>query len=203
MGASTMRSLRLLLPVMILGVCHAGWAQSPTYGLGRTPSAEEIRAWDIAISPTGKELPPGSGTAKEGAQLYAQKCAACHGATGSGGKAPTLIRSKSTSTTSAPSNEQPCLAPCVREGNVMALHSPYATTLWDYINRGMPFLQEGMLKPNEVYALTAFLLYKNGVIQEDDVLDAQTLPQIKMPNRDGYAIPQWKPGMPRPFSAKP
>ena len=85
----------------------------------------------------------------------------------------------------------------------MALHSPYATTIWDYINRGMPLSQEGSLKPNEVYALTAFLLYKNGVIGEDDVLDAQTLPQVKMPNRDGYALPEWKPGMPRPFSAKP
>src|SRR6266704_5576487 len=95
MGASTMRSLRLLLPVMILGVCHAGWAQSPTYGLGRTPSAEEIRAWDIAISPTGKELPSGQGTAKDGAALYARKgCAGCHGATGSGGHAPTLVSRK-------------------------------------------------------------------------------------------------------------
>ncbi|PYU18571.1 MAG: hypothetical protein DMG30_27340, partial [Acidobacteria bacterium] len=114
-----MRLFKLLLPVAIVGLSHAGWAQSPTYGLGRTPSAEEIRAWDIAISPSGKELPPGSGTAKEGAQLYAQKCAACHGANGSGGKAPTLIRSKSPST-----NSGPCLAPCVREGNVMATHSP-------------------------------------------------------------------------------
>jgi S-disulfanyl-L-cysteine oxidoreductase SoxD len=85
----------------------------------------------------------------------------------------------------------------------MAMHSPYATTIWDYINRGMPFLQEGTLKPSEVYALTAFLLYKNGVIQEDDVLDAQTLPRIKMPNADGYALPEWKPGMPRPFPNKP
>jgi len=193
-----MRSLRGLLPVMILALCHAAWAQSPTYGLGRTPSAEEIRAWDIAISPTGKELPPGSGTAKEGAQLYTQKCAACHGTTGSGGPAPMLIKPQSASTSSGP-----CVAPCIREGNVMALHSPYATTIWDYINRGMPLSQEGTLKPNEVYALTAFLLYKNGVIQEDDVLDAQSLPQVKMPNRDGYALPEWKPGMPRPFSAKP
>ena len=198
MEASTMRLFKLLLPVAIVGLSHAGWAQSPTYGLGRTPSAEEIRAWDIAISPTGKELPPGSGTAKEGAQLYAQKCAACHGANGSGGKAPPLIRSNSPST-----NSGPCLAPCVREGNVMATHSPYATTIWDYINRGMPFLQEGTLKPNEVYALTAFLLYKNDVIQEDDVIDAQSLPQIKMPNRDGYALPEWKHGMPRSFPSKP
>jgi hypothetical protein len=193
-----MRSLRLLLPVVILGVCHAGWAQSPTYGVGKTPSAEEIRAWDIAIGPTGKELPPGRGTAKEGAQLYAQKCAACHGATGSEGLAPMLIKRQN-----PPATSGPCIAPCIRDANVMAMHSPYATTIWDYINRGLPFKQEGTLKPNEVYALTAFLLYKNGVIQEDDVLDAQSLPRIKMPNADGYALPEWKPGMPRPFSAKP
>ena len=193
-----MPSLKLLLPAVILGLCPAAWPQSPTYGLGRTPTEEEIHAWDIAISPTGKELPPGKGTAKEGAPLYAQKCAACHGATGSGGPAPMLIKREN-----PPPSSGPCLSPCIRDANVMAMHSPYATTIWDYINRGMPFKQEGTLKPDEVYALTAFLLYKNGVIKEDDVLDAQTLPQVKMPNRDGYAIPDWKPGMPRPFSGKP
>ncbi len=99
----------------------------------------------------------------------------------------------------APKKPLPCLSPCIGPGNVMALHSPYATTIWDYIHRAMPFGQEGTLKPDEVYALTAFLLYKNGVIKEDDVLNQQTLPQIKMPNRNGYAIPNWKPGMPRPF----
>ncbi len=191
-----MRSAKRLLPSMlglatILGICQAARAQSPTYGLGKTPSAEEIRAMDITISPDGSNLPPGSGTAKEGAPLFAQKCAVCHGATGTGGPAPRLVKSESDS--------GPCLAPCINNGNVMALHSPYATTLWDYINRGMPFLQEGTLKPNEVYAITAFLLYKNGVIKEDDVLDEHTLPQVKMPNRDGYAIPDWKPGTPRPF----
>jgi cytochrome c len=193
-----MRSLRFLLPAMILAACHAGWAQSPTYGLGKTPTEEEIRAWDISISPTGKELPPGRGTAKEGAQIYAQKCVVCHGATGSEGPAPMLIKRQN-----PPANPGPCVAPCIRDANVMAMHSPYATTIWDYINRGMPFKQEGTLKPDEVYALTAFILYKNGVIQEDDALDAQSLPQVKMPNRDGYAIPEWKPGMHRPFSAKP
>src|SRR6266478_9874903 len=92
MGAFTMRLLRLLPLVMILGVCHIGWAQSPTYGVGRTPTAEEIRVWDISISPAGNELPPGRGTAKEGAQLYVQKgCAGCHGATGREGPAPALI----------------------------------------------------------------------------------------------------------------
>ena len=85
----------------------------------------------------------------------------------------------------------------------MAMHAPYATVMWDYVNRGMPFKQEGSLKPDEVYSLTAFLLYKNGVIGEDDVLDQQSLPKVKMPNADGTAIPDWKPGQPRPFSAKP
>jgi cytochrome c len=191
-----------------------GSAQSPTYGVGRTPTAEEIRAWDISISPTGKELPPGRGTAKEGAQVYVQKgCAGCHGRTGSGGRAPTLISSKfsskdaSTATSGAPANAMadmthnapPCLAPCVNDSNTMSLHSPFATVIWDYINRGMPIGKEGTLTPNEVYALTAFLLYKNEVIGEDEVLDQQSLPKVKMPNHDGFALPaeEWKHGRPR------
>jgi cytochrome c len=189
-----MGSPRLLLVATALAICHTGWTQSPTYGVGRTPSAEEIRAWDIAISPTGKELPPGHGTAKEGAALYVRKgCAGCHGAKGSsGGHAPTLI--KGTQTPSA----VPCLTPCVNDSNAMAVHSPFATTIWDYINRGMPIGKEGTLAPNEVYALTAFLLYKNGVIQEDEVMDAQSLPKVKMPNRDGFALPPpYKHGEPR------
>lgn len=94
----------------------------------------------------------------------------------------------------------PCLSPCIGPSTVMALHSPYATTIWDYIHRAMPFGQEGTLKPDEVYSLTAFLLYKNGVLKnEDEALNQQTLPQVKMPNRNGYAIPDWKPGTPRPF----
>ena len=186
---------KLLLPVMILGMCQMGSAQSPTYGVGRAPTAEEIRAWDISISPTGKELPPGHGTAKDGAQLYVQKgCAGCHGRTGSGGQGPTLIKSDGTTRSS-----MPCLAPCVNDSNVMALHSPFATALWDYISRGMPLNKEGTLTADEVYALTAFLLFKNGVIPEDQVLDAQSLPNVKMPNRDGFALPpeEWKHATPR------
>ena len=93
----------------------------------------------------------------------------------------------------------PCLAPCVNDNNVMALHSPFATVMWDYINRGMPLGKEGTLKPDEVYALTAFLLFKNGVIHEDDVMDAQSLPKVAMPNHQGFALPaqEWKHGMPR------
>jgi len=195
--------LRSIVPLMFaLGLSQAGSAQSPSYGLGKSPTAEEIRAWDIAISPTGKELPPGSGSAKEGAPLYAQKCAACHGATGYGGRAPQLIRTESTTPPPA-GKAPPCLSPCIRNETVMGIYSPYATTIWDYINRGMPFGKEGTLTPNEVYALTAFLLYKNGVIPEDQLVDAQSLPQIKMPNRDGYVLPDWKHGMPRAFPNKP
>jgi cytochrome c len=80
----------------------------------------------------------------------------------------------------------------------MALRAPYATTVWDYINRAMPLTKQGILKPNEVYALTAFILYKNGVIQEEEVMDAQSLPKVKMPNRDHVALaPEWKHGAPR------
>ena len=187
---------RLLLLTTTLGICQIAWTQSPTYGLGKTPTEEEIRAWDIAISPTGKELPPGHGTAKEGAALYVQKgCAGCHGATGSsGGHAPTLIRNKDAKRIPG----APCLVPRVNDSNAMAVHSPFATTIWDYVNRGMPLGREGTLTPNEVYALTAFLLYKNDVIQEDEVMDAQSLPKVKMPNSDGFALPPpWKHGAPR------
>jgi S-disulfanyl-L-cysteine oxidoreductase SoxD len=185
---------KLLLLVMILGLSQVSKAQSPSYGVGRTPTAEEIRKLDISIGPEGKELPPGHGTAVEGAGLFLRKaCFGCHGETGSGGPAPTLIRSDGK--TKSP---YPCLNPCVNDSNVMAFHSPYATTIWDYINRAMPLTKEGTLKPNEVYALTAYLLYKNGIIREDEVLDAQSLPKVKMPNRDHFAIPpEWKHGTPR------
>jgi S-disulfanyl-L-cysteine oxidoreductase SoxD len=175
---------------------ETAWTQSPTYGLGRTPSTEEVRAWDIAISPDGKELPEGHGTAKEGEALYRSKgCAGCHGAAGSGMHAPTLVSRKDVKSNAAAF----CLAPCVNDSNSMALHSPYATTIWDYINRGMPLGKEGSLKPNEVYSLTAFILYKNEVIKkEDEVLDKQSLPKVAMPNREGYALPPaWKHGEPR------
>ena len=186
-----------LLPVLVVGAGQTAWAQSPTYGVGRAPSAEEVRAWDISISPTGKELPPGRGTAVEGARLYVQKgCAGCHGPTGSSGKAPILIRRKDPPAASMPA--MPCLSPCIRDATAMAVHAPFATVVWDYINRGMPLGREGSLEPDEVYALTAFLLFKNDVIKENDVLDQQSLAKVNMPNRDGFAMaPEWKPRTPR------
>ena len=114
MGPFTTRLLRFFLPLMILGVCHTVCAQSPTYGLAKTPTEEEVRAWDIAISPTGKELPPGRGSAEEGAQIYMQNCAACHGETGAGGLAPMLIAPQNGAASPAR-----CLAPCIDARNVM------------------------------------------------------------------------------------
>ena len=186
MGAFTMRFLRLLPLVMLLG--GAALAQSPTYGVGRTPTPEEIRAWDISISPTGEELPPGRGTAKEGALVYQRTgCAACHGATGTEGLAPRLVKRKA----------GPDVDPWDL-GRILPIRAPYATVVWDYINRGMPLNGEGTLTADEVYALTAYLLYLNDVVSEDEVLDAKSLPKIKMPNRDAFApIPDWKPGRPR------
>ena len=161
-------------------------AQSPTYGVGRTPSAEEIRAWDISIGPTGQELPPGRGTSKEGAQVYRAKCAGCHGATGIEGRAP-ILKSKA-----GPDVE------LWARGRILPLRSPFAVLVWDYINRGMPLNREGTLTADEVYALTAFLLFINDVIPEDQVLDAQSLPKVKMPIGDNYAaLPDWKPRTPR------
>src|SRR4051812_14755277 len=171
MGACTMatrrlamRRLILLALVLFLGVALR--AQSPTYHLGRTPTPDELRAWDISISPTGKELPPGHGTAKEGAELFINKgCVACHGRNGEGGKAPTLIVMKGMPT--AP-GRMAGMDMGIQAPGLMAVSAPFATTMWDYINRGMPLGKEGSLKPDEVYALTAFLLFRNDVLKSDD-----------------------------------
>jgi cytochrome c len=186
----------VLLVSTILGVSATAWAQSPTYALGRTPTAEEIRKWDIAISPAGKELPPGHGTAAEGAKLYVSKaCAACHGMTGSGGRAPVLITPPGGRTTPGP---MAGMDMGIQPPGLMATSAPFPNVMWDYISRAMPLNKEGTLTPDEVYSLTAFLLYKNGVIKEDDVMDQQTLPKLKMPNLSGYTPPPaWKHAAPR------
>lgn len=189
---------RSLAVACALLVSTSALAQSPTpsradaspgqgYGVGRTPTAEEIRAWDISIGPHGEELPPGRGTVKEGALLYRSKgCAGCHGAEGLEGKGP-ILKSKS-----GPEVE------LWARGRILPLRAPHATTVWDYINRGMPLNREGTLTPDEVYALTAYLLFINGVIPEEQVLDQQNLAAVKMPIGDNYApLPDWKPRTPR------
>ena len=187
-----------LLAVALIIVAATVSAQSPTYHLGRTPTPEEIKAWDIAISPDGHELPPGHGTAKEGAELFINKgCVQCHGRNGEGGKAPTLIVMKGMST--APGKPMPEMDMGIQAPGLMAVSAPFATTMWDYINRGMPLGREGSLKPDEVYSLVAFLLYRNEVLKSDEeVVDQQSLPKIKMPNLSGYTEhPEWKHATPR------
>ena len=186
----------LLVLLLIFGASVS--AQSPTYHLGRTPTPEEVKAWDIAISPDGHELPPGHGTAKDGRDLFIEKgCSQCHGRNGEGGKAPTLIVMKGMST--AAGRPMPGMDMGIQAPGLMAVSAPFATTMWDYINRGMPLGREGSLKPDEVYSLVAFLLFRNDVIKsEDEVLDNQTLPKLKMPNLSGYTEhPEWKHATPR------
>ena len=181
-----MGSLRLVTILLLLG--SPAFAQSPTYGVGRTPTAEEIRRMDISIGPTGEELPPGRGTAKEGALVFEHKgCMACHGVAGAGGGLAPILQSK-----------QGQDVPIWKRERILPLRSPFATTVWDYINRGMPAGYEGTLTANEVYSLTAYLLFLNKVIPEDEVLDKQSLPKVKMPIGDGYAkLHEWKPRTPR------
>src|SRR5262245_33127145 len=153
-------------------------AQSPTYGVGRTPTAEELRRMDISISPEGDELPPGRGSAREGAVVYVQKaCVGCHGVTGIGGAAPALR------------SEQGANVPVWQKERSRPLRSPYATVVWDFSNRRMPLGLEGILSPDEVYSLTAYLLFLNNVIPEDQVLDKETLPGVKMPIGDEFGKP--------------
>jgi cytochrome c len=134
------------------------------YGIGRAATPEEIKAIDIDVMPDGRGLPPGRGTVAEGATIYAAKCASCHGAKGQGGAAERLVGTEPNQRT---------------VGN----YWPYATTLYDYTFRSMPFMQPGSLTPNETYALVAFMLNMNGIVSEDAVMDASTLPAVKMPAR--------------------
>ena len=170
-----MRCLSKLLALFsVLIVCGACWAQAPKYkNIGRSATPEEIRAWDISIGPSGKELPAGSGTAIDGAKVYAEKCAVCHGAAGEGGIGTRLVGGQGTLTSAKPVK-------------TVGSFWPFATTVYDVINRTMPYDKRGSLSPTEVYSLTAFLLYKNGIIKESDVIDAKSLPKIQMPNRNGF-----------------
>src|SRR4029077_4175969 len=178
-GASKMRwSSNFLASLVTLAACGAAPAQTPDYkNVGRTPTEQEVQAMDIAIGTDGKELPPGSGTAQTGARLLNEKCVACHGENLEGSsQAPALVAGKGTLTS---------LHPKMTAGS----YWPFATTIFDYIRRAMPRFQEGTLKVDEVYSLTAFILYRNDIIKEDDVIDAASSPKIKMHNRDGF-VPQ-------------
>ena len=178
---------RIALVAMLVPIALSAQAQPPTktapaparaaapvrasaperYGLGRAATPDDIRKLDIDVMPDGRGLPPGRGTVAEGVAVYAAKCARCHGDKGQGGSADRLVGKD----------------PSVKTiGN----YWPYATTVYDYTLRAMPFNQPGTLTPNEVYAVTAYLLHLNEIVAENAVMDQTTLPQVKMPARDKF-----------------
>jgi mono/diheme cytochrome c family protein len=178
--------------LMVTSVTISGaLAQMPTYGVGRAPTAEELKAWDLTIPPDGQGLPPGQGTAVLGKPVYAERCAACHGENGDDPKYRALVGGRGPLTSAELSENLDWVLggkPVLTIGRFW----PYATTLWSYINRAQPFDEPGSLTHDQVYAVTAYLLYLNGIIGEADVLDAGTLPAVKMPNRNGF-VPDARP----------
>jgi mono/diheme cytochrome c family protein len=156
----------------LLGSAVAAAAQGP-YGIGRVASPAEIAGWNIDIGRDGHGLPPGSGTVGHGREVFAQQCAACHGDTGQGGVGDRLVGGQGTLATSKP----------VR---TVGSYWPYATTLFDYIRRAMPQNAPGSLSNEDVYAVSAYILNLNGLLPDDATLDANTLPRVKMPNRNMF-----------------
>ena len=149
------------------------YAQSPRYHVGRPPTPEEIKAWDIAVGPEGHELPPGRGTVARGQVVYVEQCTRCHGATATEGPEMPLVGGAGSLNTAKPLK-------------TIGSYWPYATTLFDYVNRAMPFDRPTVMSADDVYAVTAYLLNINGIIKTDAVMDASSLPAVRMPNRDGF-----------------
>jgi mono/diheme cytochrome c family protein len=168
--------LRLAGPAfaaLLLAACAAQPPAPKSLGLGTGVTPVEAARWDISIPPSGAGLPAGSGHAGVGVRVYEQKCLACHGVQGLGKPADALVGGIGTLKTQAPLR-------------TVGSYWPYATTLFDYIRRAMPITNPLSLTNDEVYAVSAYLLFLNGIIDEDLSMDAQTLPQVKMPNRDGF-----------------
>ena len=166
------RSALLAAATFLWLAAAAGAAETPR--LGKPIAPEDIAAWDITIGPDGAGLPPGSGTAKEGEAVYAAKCLACHGEKGAGKPFDALVGGKDT--LAAPS------APVRTVGS----YWPYATTLFDYVRRAMPFAETKSLSNDELYAVTAYVLHLNGIAGDSEAMNAATLPKVAMPNRDGF-----------------
>jgi len=137
-------------------------------GLGKPVSEAELALWDMSVGPDGKGLPPGSGTFAQGAAIYAQKCEACHGKDAEGGRNAALANAAG------------------KSDRTMALYVPNATTIFDFTRRAMPWPQPKSLGNDEVYALTAYILARNKIIGENEVMNAETLPKVQMPNRNGF-----------------
>ena len=147
-------------------------AQSPNLGKVITP--EEVAPWDISVSPDGAGLPPGSGTPKQGEAVYASKCLACHGEKGAGKPNDALVGG-----IGSLAGDKPAL-------KTVGSFWPYATTIFDYVRRAMPYNESKTLTNDELYAVAAYILQLNGIIGENDTMNAQTLPKVRMPNRDGF-----------------
>lgn len=176
--ANGLRSVPIGLVMLVLFIPSAGSSAGmgdPGYGAGQPASASDIAAWNIDVSPDGQGLPPGQGTVKQGAELYAMKCAACHGPTGKEGPNDALVGGQGSLQTTKPLK-------------TIGSYWPYATTLYDYLRRAMPFPAPQSLKPDEIYALVAWLLHQNKIIAEDAILDAHSLPKVEMPNRNGFIV---------------
>ena len=174
MRSAVTKSLAALLVVLGAG---AALAESPK--LGRPVSEADIAQWDIAVLPNGDGLPAGHGTSVQGAKIFAEKCAMCHGDQGNGGVAPfypSLVGG-------------PPLTDGIETRKTISNYYAYATTIFDYIRRAMPFNAPRTLSADQTYALTAYILSRNKLIGENDVMDAKTLPQVKMPNRDNFIFP--------------
>jgi cytochrome c len=169
---STRNALLVAACGLALAVAAASAAESPN--LGRAATAEDLAGWDISVGPDGAGLPPGSGTPKQGEAVYSAKCGACHGEKGAGKPNDQLVGGQGT---------LPGDKPAIK---TIGSFWPYATTVFDYVRRAMPFTESKSLTNDEVYAVAAYLLSLNGVIAEGDTMDAQTLPKVRMPNRDGF-----------------
>jgi mono/diheme cytochrome c family protein len=154
-----------------LGCTTATRLETPD--LGKPATAAQIAGWDISVGPDGVGLPPGGGTAAQGAAVYEQKCQACHGAKGAGQPNDRLVGGQGTLASKAP----------VR---TIGSYWPYATTVFDYVRRSMPYIEPQSLSNDEVYAVTAYLLNLNGIIGENDEINARTLPTVKMPNQGNF-----------------
>ena len=177
--------LTTVLTTVLTVVPAVLFAQRPL-GIGRAATTDEIKALDIDVMPDGRGLPAGSGTVAQGAKIYAAKCASCHGKSGEGATFERLVATDAGKNFDFATN--PKLPRAV--GN----YWPYATTLYDYTYRAMPFMQPGTLSADETYSLVAYILSLNKIVPEDAVMDATTLPKVKMPARDRFVIDNRKGG---------
>ena len=167
--------LRAAAPAALFALASPAFAQqSPN--LGKPISAEDLAAWDISVGPDGAGLPPGSGTVKQGEAVFAAKCQACHGEKGAGTPNDRLVGGQG----SLPGDKPPI--------KTVGSYWPYATTLFDYIRRAMPFNESKSLTSDEAYGVVAYLLNLNGVIPESETVNAQSLPKVTMPNREGFVV---------------